>query len=53
VHIFIDRGAPFYATARWRIQIRVRVRAGIPDAVLFSALVDGRWNMALKVHSVM
>jgi hypothetical protein len=52
VPIFIDRGAPFYARGRWRIQICVRIRAGIPDATLFRALVDGRWNMALKVLSV-
>jgi hypothetical protein len=45
------RHLQFYAGARWRLQRR----AGTPcdAAALFATLVKSRWNVALKVHSIM
>ena len=50
--VFESRRARHLRTsARWCIQICAGVPGNAPEA-LFGALVGGRWNVALKVHSV-
>jgi hypothetical protein len=48
--IFIGRGAPVYRGTLAYPDLRQGSRSH--PAPLFAALVTGKWNMALKVHSV-